>query len=267
MDSFTRLLDTHGMLPHGFCLLWQPGLLALHVISDLVIAAAYISIPLAILAFVRRRTDLIAEHKRIAILFVLFILGCGLTHVMGIVVLWRPAYWTDGVIKGITATVSLITAIALWPVVPRLLAIPSPGQLADANASLMAEVAARRTALEELGAVRENLEAEIQRRTAEVQTLARRFQIATEGSVVTLFEQDEALRFTWLHTDGLHANLRMAERIALDAKAAHGCLVAIVAVQAQEITFGAIRLGDRTIDGHAGSDQITWATIARAVAA
>ncbi|MDQ0466535.1 two-component sensor histidine kinase [Caulobacter ginsengisoli] len=199
MDSFTRLLDTHGMLPHGFCLLWQPGLLALHVISDLVIAAAYFSIPLAILAFVRRRTDLIAEHRRIAILFVLFILGCGLTHVMGIVVLWRPAYWTDGVIKGLTAAVSLITAIALWPVVPRLLAVPSPEQLANVNASLMAEVAARRTALEELGAVRANLEAEIQHRTAEVQALARRFQIATEGSVVTLFEQDEALRFTWLH--------------------------------------------------------------------
>src|SRR3569623_1911524 len=98
MDGQTRLLDSQGMKPHGFCLLWQPGLLALHVVSDLVIAVSYFSIPLAILAFVRQRTDLLAEHRRIAVLFVLFILGCGLTHEMGIVGLWRPAYWTDGAI-------------------------------------------------------------------------------------------------------------------------------------------------------------------------
>lgn len=192
MDDLTRLLDAHGMLPHGFCLLWQPGLLGLHVASDLIIALAYFSIPLAILAFLRRRTDLLAEHKRIAMLFVLFILGCGMTHVMGIVVLWRPAYWTDGAIKAATAAVSLITAIALWPVIPRLVALPSTGQLEAANASLQ-------RALEELGAVHANLEAEVQRRAAEAQALARRFQLATEGSVVTLLEQDGDLRFTWLH--------------------------------------------------------------------
>jgi two-component sensor histidine kinase len=199
MDGLTRLLDSQGMLPHGFCLLWQPGLLALHVVSDLVIAISYFSIPLAILAFVRRRADLLAEHKRIAILFVLFILGCGLTHVMGIVVLWRPAYWTDGAIKAATATVSIITALTLWPMLPRLVALPSTGQLETTNASLQQEIAAHRQTLAELGAVHANLEAEVQRRTAEIQALARRFQLATQGSVVTLFEQDEALRFTWLH--------------------------------------------------------------------
>lgn len=199
MDDLTRLLDSRGMLPHGFCPLWQPGLLALHVVSDLAIALSYFSIPLAILAFVRRRTDLLDEHKRIAILFVLFILGCGLTHVMGIVVLWRPAYWTDGAIKAATAAVSIITAVALWPVIPRLVALPSTGQLEATNASLQQEIAARREALDELTAVRASLEAEVQRRTAEAQALTRRFQLATEGSVVTLFEQDEDLRFTWLH--------------------------------------------------------------------
>jgi two-component sensor histidine kinase len=199
MDDLTRLLDSHGMLPHGFCLLWQPELLALHVVSDLAIALSYFSIPLAILGFMRRRTDLLDEHKRIAMLFVLFIMGCGLTHVMGIVVLWRPAYWTDGVIKAATAAVSIITAVALWPVIPRLVALPSTGQLEAANASLQQEIAARRQALDELNTVRANLEAEVQQRTAEAQALARRFQLATEGSVVTLFEQDEDLRFTWLH--------------------------------------------------------------------
>lgn len=199
MNDLTRLLDTHGMLPHGFCLLWQPGLLALHLVSDLVIAISYFSIPLAILAFVRQRKDLLAEHRRIAILFVLFILGCGLTHVMGIVVLWRPAYWLDGTIKAATAAVSIVTALALWPVIPRLVALPSTGQLEATNATLQQEIAAHRQTLAELGAVRANLEAEVQRRTAEAQALARRFQLATQGSVVTLFEQDEELRFTWLH--------------------------------------------------------------------
>jgi two-component sensor histidine kinase len=73
-----------------------------------------------------------------------------------------------------------------------LLAIPSPSQLAEANAQL-------RKALEDLEAVRQGLEAEVRRRTEEVQALARRFEIATDGSVITVCEQDAELRYTWLH--------------------------------------------------------------------
>ncbi len=199
MDQFASIFGSAGFLPHGFCLLWRPDILALHAVSDLVIAGSYFSIPLAIMSFVRRRTDLIAEHRRIAVLFSVFILGCGMTHVFGVIILWQPLYILDGLVKAFTAVVSIVTAILLWPVLPRLLEIPSPGQLALANATLQTEVDARNRAVAELEAVKSQLEAEVLRRTGEVQALARRFEIATTGSVITVSEQDADLRYTWLH--------------------------------------------------------------------
>jgi hypothetical protein len=47
-----------GFMPHGMCYLWQPGILALHIISDLLITGAYFSIPFTLLYFVRKRRDL-----------------------------------------------------------------------------------------------------------------------------------------------------------------------------------------------------------------
>ena len=199
MGGISSFFSTAGFLPHGYCLLWRPDILALHAISDLIIAASYFSIPLAIISFVRQRRDLIAEHKLIAILFSTFILGCGMTHVLGVVILWRPIYAIDGLVKAFTALVSIITAIALWPVIPRLLLIPSPGQLSAANASLRTEIEAKNQAFEELRAIRAGLEVEVQRRIGEVKALASRFEIATIGSLVTVSEQDHDLRYTWLH--------------------------------------------------------------------
>jgi two-component sensor histidine kinase len=199
MSAIERYFSAAGFIPHGYCLQWRPDVLGLHMVSDAIIALAYFSIPLAIAAFVRRRPDLAAEHRRVAVLFAVFILGCGLTHVFGIVVLWRPFYVEDGLVKAFTALVSLVTAAALWPMLPRLLAIPSPSQLTLANQQLQAEVAARRAAVAELQAARAGLEAEVLRRTEELETLARRFEVATDGSVISLAELDGDLRFLWLH--------------------------------------------------------------------
>ncbi len=125
--------------PHGFCLAWQPGLIWLQAGSDILIAAAYFSIPATLLIFLRRRRDL--AFKPVFGLFAAFILACGTTHVLGAVTLWVPLYWLDGGIKALTAVLSVATAIALWPLVPKALALPSPALLRDANAALAREVA------------------------------------------------------------------------------------------------------------------------------
>src|SRR4051794_28647176 len=56
------------------------------------------------------------------------------THFLSIWTLWNPDYGLQGAVKAITAAVSLVTAIALWPLLPRVLALPSSATLADANA-------------------------------------------------------------------------------------------------------------------------------------
>jgi len=122
------------LLPHGVCLLWDESLLLLHVVSDLLIALAYYSIPVALIFFVRKRKDL--AFSWIFVLFAIFIVACGTTHIMGIWMIWRPAYWLDGIVKALTAAVSIITAILLWPLIPKALALPSPAQLRAAYQEL-----------------------------------------------------------------------------------------------------------------------------------
>jgi hypothetical protein len=57
MDTLISLLGRDGFLPHGYCFTWSPGLLWSMVGADAVIAAAYFSIPVAILSYTRRRPD------------------------------------------------------------------------------------------------------------------------------------------------------------------------------------------------------------------
>lgn len=123
LDQISALLDPQGFIPHGHCYLWMPEVLWLHVMSDAIIAVAYFSIPFALAYFVKRRPDL--AFKSAFVMFGIFIMMCGLTHVMGIVTIWVPVYWAEGVIKAITAFASLATAAALWPLIPRALTIPS----------------------------------------------------------------------------------------------------------------------------------------------
>ena len=121
------LLNPTGLTPHGFCLSWAPGLVALHAGSDAVIGLAYLSIPLAIAAFVKMRPDI--KYSWVAYLFVAFILACGTTHLMAIVTLWAPAYGVEGLIKLVTAGLSIATAALLWPLLPKIAALPSAAEL------------------------------------------------------------------------------------------------------------------------------------------
>lgn len=154
MEELSNFLTgASSFIPHGHCYLWQPAVLWLNVISDFLIAAAYLSLPAALIYFVSKRRDL--AFRPIFVMFGVFILACGLTHVMGIYTVWVPAYWLDGSIKAVTATVSLVTAVAVWPMIPKALALPSPVQLREINAELeqanqqLHNEVAERTAAEE----------------------------------------------------------------------------------------------------------------------
>ncbi len=141
MNELRRWLIETGMPPHGYCLLWQPDLLALHVIADAVIGLAYFSIPVAMAVYLTRRREL--QFTWVIWLFATFILACGTTHFISILVLWVPAYGLEGVVKGITALVSIATAILIWPLLPKLLALPTPAELHRLNTQLIKEAEER----------------------------------------------------------------------------------------------------------------------------
>jgi signal transduction histidine kinase len=141
---FERLLDSSMFSPHGICLLWEPELIWLHVTSDAIIAAAYFSIPVALSIFVSKRRDV--DFGWVFWAFALFITACGFTHVLSIVTLWVPIYGIEGIIKALTALASIVTAVMLWPLLPKVLALPSPSQLRMAEAALLREAMHRRDA-------------------------------------------------------------------------------------------------------------------------
>ncbi|WP_295683556.1 ATP-binding protein [uncultured Nevskia sp.] len=138
-----------GLLPHGVCFQLRPDLIWLHVASDSVTAIAYLMIPAALLWFITRRPAPLSFGWAIA-LFAAFIVLCGISHILDIVTIWKPIYYLQGIEKGLTAAVSLATAVAIIPLVPRLLSMRSPEELAEANQRLLEEIASRELAEEEL---------------------------------------------------------------------------------------------------------------------
>lgn len=154
-----EFLAAANLLPHGHCLFWRPDLLLLHVVSDVLIALAYFSIPLALVELLRRRRDLVFNH--VFLLFAAFITACGLTHLFNIADIWLAMYPLSGLMKAFTALISLVTAVACWRLLPAATALPSPTQLRE-------EVQRRQAAEAQLRDHNSQLEQQVDERTSEI---------------------------------------------------------------------------------------------------
>jgi PAS domain S-box-containing protein len=143
VDLWMSLFDGGDFMPHGHCYLWNPGLVRLHLLTDLAIGFAYVAISLT-LAYLVGKAKRDMPFSWIFACFGLFIIACGATHFMEIWTLWTPLYWLSGTVKLVTAVASVATALVLPPLVPRSLAlIRAVGQLERLNASLEQRVEAR----------------------------------------------------------------------------------------------------------------------------
>jgi PAS domain S-box-containing protein len=129
---FSRLFETY--VPRRFCMNQEPDVIWLNVISDSLIALSYYTIPFALIYLVKRRKDLAFNWMFLS--FAIFILACGTTHVFSVIAIWQPYYRLDGVVKAITALFSVATAIMIWPLIPKALAIPSTIALHESNTAL-----------------------------------------------------------------------------------------------------------------------------------
>jgi PAS domain S-box-containing protein len=121
--QINRFTDTAGFMPHGYCLRWDPALISGMVLSNLGIALAYFTIPIAIWYLARHKKDL--PYRWIFRLFAMFIIACGFSHVMKVWTLYEPFYWTEVLIDVLTAALSLLTAIMLCPLIPKALTLKS----------------------------------------------------------------------------------------------------------------------------------------------
>lgn len=147
---FSNLFQTYT--PRRVCMNYEAAVVWLHVYSDILIAVSYFSIPIALIAFVRRRDDL--AFNWMFRMFAMFIFACGVTHLFGVVDIWMPVYKVDGMVKLATGLISAATAVLLWRLIPSAVALPSPAHL--------------RTANEQLGRMRDELELRVADRTREL---------------------------------------------------------------------------------------------------
>lgn len=136
-------------MPHGFCFQGRQDVIFLHVASDAIVAFAYFMIPLTLLYFLHQKTLKISFNWAI-VLFAAFILLCGITHVVGIITVWNPIYYAQGLLKAATALVSILTAFAIIPLVPKLARMRSPEELEEANLRLQQEIVLREATQNEL---------------------------------------------------------------------------------------------------------------------
>jgi two-component sensor histidine kinase len=190
-------------IPHGHCYLWIPELVWFHVGTDALIALAYYVMPIILISFVRKRSDL--PFNWMFLMFGAFIIACGTTHVMSVWNLWYPTYWLSGGIKAGTAAVSLATASLLVPLVPKALALPSPAQLEALNGQLREQIREREQAEVALRQANDELEKRVQERTAALSE-------ANEALRTEVLERRKAEEALWHAHDALER--RIHERTA-----------------------------------------------------
>lgn len=96
--------------------------------------------------------------KGVFLAFAIFIIACGITHVLGIINVWVPLYNITGALKIITGFVSAGTVALLFVYLPKALKIPSPQELELVNKELKEEVEYNKRLRKELEAQKAELE-------------------------------------------------------------------------------------------------------------
>lgn len=160
-----------NFMGHGHCYLWRSDLLILHIGSDVLITLAYFSIPFALGVLLHKRQDL--EYRWVFVLFILFIFACGATHLMNVWNVWHGDYYLSGAVKLVTAVASVLTAVLIWPLLPKLLSLPSPSAMVEANTGLRLEIDRREASESRLENARRELEQNVKELTETKEKLER----------------------------------------------------------------------------------------------
>jgi len=168
-----------NFMPHGYCFSWDTNLLWLNLGSDILTALAYYLIAGFLVYFVFVRRDV--PFNWIFVLFGLFIFTCGTTHLMSAWTVYVPSYWTEGGVKALNASVSILTAMLLFPLIPKLIALPSLQKAFDENANLNRMLQLKVTDLQnEMG----------RRKQAEEELLQFKHIVSTSTDMMALLDKD-----------------------------------------------------------------------------
>lgn len=146
---------TNDYMAHGFCFSWEPGLVRLHVVSDIATGIAYYAIAFAMLYYACKRRGI--TYYGMLISFAAFILACGTTHFFAAYTIYDPVYWQEGYVKAFTAVISIASAIYFIPQIPKALTMPSLAKSLAENRELNTQLTRTVQALQESNALNQSI--------------------------------------------------------------------------------------------------------------
>ncbi len=144
-----------AFVPQGDHYQWRADILWLNVVSDAFIAAAYLIISAGLYLVLRRKPD--TPYRTLIILFSLFILACGVTHLVSIWTVWHGHYGFWGIAKATTAAISIVTAIALILWLSKITTLKSSEELQFMNEQLQETVDTQEASKKKLQRMEERL--------------------------------------------------------------------------------------------------------------
>jgi two-component system, sensor histidine kinase and response regulator len=140
LDFFSSLFSTGGF-HHGNSPSWSEPLVGLHVATALAIWAAFTTTLIALNYYILRRQN--TRVSRAFWIFEGFLFAGGTLHLMNALMFWWPVYRFLGLMQLLAALLCWAAVISLIPVIPRILALRKPEELAK-------EIAERKKAEETL---------------------------------------------------------------------------------------------------------------------
>jgi two-component system sensor histidine kinase/response regulator len=138
LDFFSSLFHTGGF-HHGSA--WTGPLISLHVVAELAIWGAFTATLIALNFYILRRQNV--RVSRVFWIFEGFLFAGGTLHLMSALTFWWPVYRFVTLLQLLTALLCWAAVITLIPIIPRILALRKPEELAK-------EVAERKKAEETL---------------------------------------------------------------------------------------------------------------------
>ena len=147
-------------LPQGEALQWHPALVSGHTIADAIIAAAYVTMALAVICIGRR-----SQPGSLMPVAVTLLIIAGVMHATSIVTMWKPEYGVSVIAKLGTAAIAVLAAISLIrtlrnPPFPAPAAVTKSSAIEPANVRLAELLAANQQLRDEI-AQRAEAEAEV----------------------------------------------------------------------------------------------------------
>jgi diguanylate cyclase (GGDEF)-like protein len=124
MTAFCREKALPEFSPFGAAFHWDPGLVWLHASAEAGIALAYLAFPVLLAIFLSRKRE--TPYMSLFVTFALFGALGGAVHLVAIIEIWKPIFWTGAVLEALTALVSIATVVMLAPVLPKLMKLSNP---------------------------------------------------------------------------------------------------------------------------------------------